>query len=100
MERTNRAQIIVSIKPLRCPEKSGSKKMQTFPRGRKRLHPILTVRPRGDEPSDFLRLAAEVVEGDVLFTDAQIIEHLKHRGIHHGWSADVELDVLGRGVFA
>lgn len=44
------------------------------------------------------KLAAEIVERDVLGFDAEIVQHLEHRRVHHRWSADVVLDVFRGGV--
>ena len=39
--------------------------------------------------------AAEIVEGDVLFLNAQIVQHTEHSLVHHGRAAHVVLDIFG-----
>ena len=44
------------------------------------------------------KLAAKIVERDVLGFHAQVVQHLEHRRVHHRRSADVILNVLGGGM--
>ena len=43
-------------------------------------------------------LCTEIVVHDVLFRDAQTVEHLGHRGGHHRRTAEIVFDILGRFV--
>ena len=43
-------------------------------------------------------LCTEIVVHDVLFRDAQTVEHFGHRGGHHRRTAEIVFDILGRFV--
>jgi hypothetical protein len=41
-----------------------------------------------------VRLASKVVEKDILLLDAQFIEHVDQRCVHHRWTAKIILAIL------
>jgi hypothetical protein len=90
-------QYVCATSPFQVSKKLSEFVIQTFAKGGALRH---IPAKKGVAICYPINLSAEVVEGNILLLDSQVVEHLEDCRVHHWWAADVIFNLFWRRMFA